>query len=116
MPSCISRVGAAGLLLGALAAVSRADDCPGTVGPTDCILVQATLTTDERLQQHVEQALDRDPVLLSDHIKISVRNGIVTVSGQIFDEWDMRRVLRTARRIPGVRRVVNELEFIQGGE
>jgi hypothetical protein len=36
--------------------------------------------------------------------------------GMVFDDWDLRNAMRIARKIPGVRRVVNDLEIKLGGE
>jgi len=36
--------------------------------------------------------------------------------GIVFDEWDLRVAKRIAKRIPGVKRVINDLEIELGGE
>jgi osmotically-inducible protein OsmY len=41
---------------------------------------------------------------------------VVTLHGFIFDEWDLRVVKRIARKTPGVRRVIDDLEIELGGE
>jgi osmotically-inducible protein OsmY len=45
-----------------------------------------------------------------------LRNGVATVHGIVFDDWDLRNVLRVARHIRGVKRVVDDLEIKLGGE
>jgi osmotically-inducible protein OsmY len=96
------------LLSGSVRGETRADLQP--------ILVTAHRLADEVLKDQVQSALEQNPYLLSDHVRIEVRNGVVTLTGQVFDEWDLRIALRQARRVAGVRRVVNALEFIQGGD
>jgi osmotically-inducible protein OsmY len=34
----------------------------------------------------------------------------------VFDDWDLRQAIRAAKRIPGVRRVINDLEIELGGD
>jgi osmotically-inducible protein OsmY len=71
---------------------------------------------DAKLQQQVEIALAADPYFLSEHVSVTIRNGVATLHGIVFDDWDLRNALRISRRIPGVKRVVNDLEIKLGGE
>jgi hypothetical protein len=71
---------------------------------------------DARLRGQVETALAADPYFNSDHVSVTVLNGVATLHGIIFDDWDLRNAIRISRRIPGVRRVVNDLEIKLGGE
>jgi osmotically-inducible protein OsmY len=45
-----------------------------------------------------------------------VQNGVATLHGIVLEDWDLRNAIRISRRIPGVRRVVNDLEIKLGGE
>ncbi len=69
-----------------------------------------------RLRTEVERALRNDPTLMSDHLDVSIKNGVVTLTGLVFDDWDMRIARRAAKRIPGVKRVINDMEIKLGGE
>lgn len=71
---------------------------------------------DERLTEQVETALHSDPVFYDEHVTVTIRNGVVTLQGIVFDDWDLRNAIRLARKVPGVRRVVNDLEIKLGGE
>jgi hypothetical protein len=71
---------------------------------------------DARLQVRVETALAADAYFNSEHVSVTVLNGVATLHGIIFDDWDLRNAMRISRRIPGVRRVVNDLEIKLGGE
>jgi len=71
---------------------------------------------DARLQVQVETALAADAYFNSAHVSVTVVNGVATLHGIIFDDWDLRNAIRISRRIPGVRRVVNDLEIKLGGE
>lgn len=82
----------------------------------DPIIVTARRLADKLLETRVEQALNDDKMMLATHIDVSVHDGVATLSGIVFDDWDMRTARRIARRIPGVKRVVNNLEIEQGGD
>ncbi|MFI4889570.1 MAG: BON domain-containing protein [Steroidobacterales bacterium] len=71
---------------------------------------------DAALAQTAAAALHADPFFYDAHVTVTVRNGILTLHGIVFDEWDLRDALRLARRVPGVHRVVNDLEIKLGGE
>ena len=45
-----------------------------------------------------------------------MKNGVLTLHGIVFDDWDLRDALRIARKVAGVQRVVNDLEIKLGGE
>lgn len=80
------------------------------------IVVTAQRRADESLQRQVKTALDSDRYFDGDHVTVTVANGVATLHGLIFDEWDLRNAVRISKRIPGVKRVVNDLEIEQGGE
>jgi osmotically-inducible protein OsmY len=71
---------------------------------------------DARLAVQVESALAADLYFNSAHVYVTVSNGIATLHGIVFDDWDLRNAIRLSRRIPGVKRVVNDLEIKLGGE
>jgi hypothetical protein len=115
--------GAAGLaawlgVSGALEADAPAPDPSRKVEnrPLDTIVVTARRLADERLRAEVESALHNEPMLMSNHLEVSIKNGVVTLTGMVFDDWDLRMARRAARRIPGVKRVINDMEIEQGGD
>jgi osmotically-inducible protein OsmY len=69
---------------------------------------------DERTRLHVEEALHSDAIFNDEHVTVSIKNGIVTLQGIVFDDWDVRTAVRIARRIPGVRRVVTDFYVPDG--
>ena len=73
-------------------------------------------TADRALAETAAAALHRDPYFYDAHVSITVRNGVLTLHGIVFDDWDLRDALRLARHVKGVRRVVNDLEIKLGGE
>jgi len=93
------------------------DPTPTAEGrPLPTIVVSAQRLADEELRKQVESALRSHPTLMSDHLDVSIKDGVVTLTGMVFDEWDLRIARLAAKRIPGVKRVVNDMEIEQGGE
>jgi hypothetical protein len=77
------------------------------------IVVEATKvpesSDDATLNQKVESAMASDRYFYSYHVSAMTRDGVVVLRGLVFDDWDMRTALRLSKRVPGVKRVVNEL-------
>jgi osmotically-inducible protein OsmY len=71
---------------------------------------------DARLQRQVEVALAADPYFYSEHVSVTVQNAVATLHGIVFDDWDLRNAMRISWRIPGAKRLVNDLEIKLGGE
>jgi osmotically-inducible protein OsmY len=71
---------------------------------------------DEVLKEQVETVLHDDPYFYDEHVTVTIRNGVATLQGIVFDDWDLRDAIRLARKVPGVKRVVNDLEIKLGGE
>jgi osmotically-inducible protein OsmY len=69
---------------------------------------------DSEVKEQVETALRSDRYFLDE--RVTVTDGIATLRGIVFDDWDLRIAMRIARRIPGVKRVINDLKLKLGGE
>jgi hypothetical protein len=63
----------------------------------------------------VQAALHDDPYIFDEHLTVVTVDGVVYLEGLVFDDWDLTRILRMARRLAGGRRVVNRLEWARGG-
>lgn len=74
-------------------------------------IVVTARASDAVLAARVETSLAKDPYILSDHLTISVTNGVVRVRGLVNDVSDLLAILRLARRVAGGARVVNEIDF-----
>ena len=100
--------------------LSRADDVSASADSLDAIVVtakrRADAAADETMKGQVAAALRSDPFFYDEHVTVTISNGVVTLQGMVFDDWDLRNAMRIARKIPGVRRVVNDLEIKLGGE
>jgi hypothetical protein len=68
---------------------------------------------DEKMKIQVEEALHSDRFFYDEHVNVTVENGVATLRGMVFDDWDMRQAMRISRRIAGVKRVINDLEMVQ---
>lgn len=63
------------------------------------------------LEQRVEEALSADPTIFSGNITVRADQGVVHLGGFVWNDDDIYRVQRIAERVPGVTRVVDELEL-----
>ena len=79
---------------------------------TQEVIISATRITDEQLTRQVQETLAEDPWIFAEHITVTARGGVVRLEGIVGDTGELFRVLRLCRRIPGTRRVVNELEMM----
>jgi osmotically-inducible protein OsmY len=71
--------------------------------------------SNETLARQVRAALRADRYLDDEHIYVSVENGVVTLRGLVFDDWDLRSAMRIARKAAGDRLVIDNLSIEQGG-
>ena len=78
--------------------------------------IVVTAKRDEAIRLQVERALHDNPYFYDGHVTVTIKNGVVTLSGLVFDDWDLRTAKRIAKRVPGVRRVIDDIEIKLGGE
>jgi osmotically-inducible protein OsmY len=93
-------------------AVARADN--SAKGP-DTVTVTADRqhpVADEQLAQEVKAALRSDPIVDDNHVTITVKNGVVTMQGFVLDAWDLLALRRVAKKVPGVKKIVNDVELV----
>ena len=72
---------------------------------------QADKVTAER----VEAALSADKMLYAKHITVHADHGTVWLTGYVWDRPDYDEATAIAEGVPGVTRVVNDLEFQRNG-
>jgi len=70
--------------------------------------------TDEEMTAQVETALHSDRFIFSEHVTIASKNGVVTLSGIAVDYWDVITMKRLVRRMPGVKKVVDNIDISLG--
>jgi len=66
--------------------------------------------TDSELQRAVLEELKWEPSVNAAHIGVSVKNGIVTLSGHVPSYWEKYGAEKAAKRVYGVAAVANELD------
>jgi osmotically-inducible protein OsmY len=70
--------------------------------------------TDEEVKEQVETALHSDRYIFSEHVAVTTKNGVVTLRGIATDYWDVIAMKRLVRRMPGVKRVVDNIDISLG--
>jgi osmotically-inducible protein OsmY len=68
------------------------------------------MKTDMELKKDVEQELDWDPRVNAAHVGVSVKDGIVTLSGHVPSFAEKYAAESTAKRVYGVKAVADELD------
>jgi osmotically-inducible protein OsmY len=103
----ITRVVQTGLALALVYSVAACQTGPRT---TD-----AQRQADKELATRVQAALDADKLLYAKHIFVRSDNGIVRLSGYVWEQPDLLEAEDVAGRVEGVSRVVNDLELQRNG-
>ena len=52
----------------------------------------------------------------SHFVTVTIKNGVATLQGTVFDDWDLRQAMRISKKVAAVKRVVNDLDIKLGGE
>jgi osmotically-inducible protein OsmY len=100
------RVAAAAIAVALLCGAAACAEAPRT---------DAQKQADNQTAQRVQAALDADRQLYSKHITVRARDGVVHLSGYVWDPSDLTEATETAELVEGVKRVVNNLELQQNG-
>ena len=61
--------------------------------------------------EQVRDALATDPIHYFRHVDVSVRDGVATLSGYVWEPQDIYRARELTARVPGVVRVLNQIEL-----
>jgi osmotically-inducible protein OsmY len=99
--------------LGALwfwAIPTNAQQKTAPVASEQVVITSTKPATDEELTKRVETVLDSDRYLDASHMTVTTKDGVVTLGGLVGDSGDLLRALRISSRIPGARRVIDDLE------
>jgi osmotically-inducible protein OsmY len=96
----------AGVLLGAcvLAACS-------TTPPKS----EAERAADEATAERVEAALEADPKVYARHIDVKADRDVVYLGGFVWSPRDSLLAKNDAASVPGVKKVITQMELIRGG-
>ncbi len=63
----------------------------------------------------VENALNSDRILYARHITVRVDNGVVHLGGYVWNDDDMYEAQRIAETVPGVTKVIDDMELEREG-
>jgi CBS domain-containing protein len=74
---------------------------------------QVTVADDVQIREQIQQTIDRERWSPRATIKIDVNNGIVTLSGCITDDRERIALSVLAENVPGVKKVVDELIWVE---
>jgi len=86
-------------------------------GATDQIVVTAKrIEPDTVVATHIETTFAADPSVFAEHVTVTVRNGVAILRGVALDYWDVLRMKVLAKKVPGVKRVVDGIDVRQGGD
>jgi len=103
----IKRVWCAGVAMAVLCGVVACESSPPK---TD-----AQLQADKVMGERVEAALNADKALFAKHITAHADNGVVRLTGYVWETSDFQEAVSIAEGVPGVTRVVNDLELNRNG-
>ncbi len=85
-----------------------------TVFPKDFDLPgEAPPRSDEEIKQDIESALFYDDLVSSYSIQVDVSQGVVKLSGAVTDDMERDRAAEDARKVPGVKEVINNIQLSQ---
>ena len=77
---------------------------------------EAQVQADKVMAERVEAALNADRSLFAKHITAHADNGVVRLTGFIWEASDFEEATYIASGVPGVTRVVNDLELNRNGD
>jgi len=70
---------------------------------------------DRELGERVEAALNADKQLFAKHISAHADSGVVRLTGYVWESGDFEEANFVAENVPGVTKVVNDLELNRNG-
>ena len=71
---------------------------------------------DKAMAERVEAALNADRSLFAKHITAYADNGVVRLTGYVWEAGDFEEANYVASGVPGVTKVVNDLELNRNGD
>ena len=71
---------------------------------------------DKVMAERVEAALNADRSLFAKHITAHADNGVVRLTGFVWESGDFEEATYIASNVPGVTKVVNDLELNRNGD
>lgn len=104
-------------LAGCTVAIGSGSEPSRTYTTGQWIQHQAAASNAERdLAQRVTAALEDDPLLKDADVDARVTEGVVTLTGQVFDLATYEHAVEVVQKVPGVASVVSRIELNTGGQ
>jgi hyperosmotically inducible periplasmic protein len=69
----------------------------------------AAQSSDDRIHDQVIMSLARDPDVKGNKLEVEVKDGVVTLQGEVSQEKFRQKAERLTKKVKGVKSVVNEL-------
>ena len=107
MSRLIKRVPYAGVAVALLCGVAA---CASAPPKTD-----SQALADKAMAERVEAALNADKSLFAKHIEAHADGGVVRLTGYVWESSDFDEAKFIAEGVPGVNKVVNDLELNRNG-
>jgi osmotically-inducible protein OsmY len=103
----IKRVPYAGVAVAVLCGVAACASAPPET--------EAQAQANKVMAERVEAALNADKSLFAKHITAHADNGVVRLTGYVWETTDFDEATYIATNVPGVTKVVNDLELNRNG-
>ncbi|MBV8341649.1 MAG: BON domain-containing protein [Gammaproteobacteria bacterium] len=87
----------------------------GLIGCEHTPRTEAQKQADKAIAERVDSALQADRMLYAKHIIVHADNGVVRLTGYVWEAPDLTEAQRVARAVEGVTGVVNDLELQRNG-
>jgi hyperosmotically inducible protein len=81
------------------------------LAPTVALVAQDMKATDDYINDAVKQKLAADTVVKGGNLDIQVKDGIVTLSGNVQEMQQRSKAESLAKKVHGVKRVVNNIKI-----
>jgi len=66
---------------------------------------------DSQLQSRIKEALSADKNVQADKLTVNVQDGVVTISGELYTQEEIDRVMAIVQAVEGVVRVKNQMNL-----
>ena len=87
----------------------------GSLGGCETPRTAAQKEADKEIADRVDNALQTDHQLYAKHIIVRANNGVVQLTGYVWESPDLLEAQRVAEGVQGVAQVVNDLELQRNG-
>jgi osmotically-inducible protein OsmY len=104
--------GITAILSSLLAGSAKAQNASPPEDSLPSIVVRAQRLSDDQVTERVETALRSDRYVDDAHVTVTTENGVVTLHGFVQDAWDLLALRRISKEVPGVKKIVNDVELV----